>query len=106
VAGWTSWAEDGPDRAHRGHATHTAIVIGIGFVVLGLSLSLGHLIAGTPGAAKFALYFLPVWLLAAGANMLIGVRSAGYGASEEFPVLLMVFAIPAAAAGLSWWRLH
>lgn len=85
---------------------HTAIVIGIGFVVLGLSLSLGHALAGTPGAAKFALYFLPVWLLAAGANLLIGVKSAGYSAAEEFPVLLVVFAIPALAAGLTWWKLH
>ena len=85
---------------------HTAVVIGVGLVVLGLSLSLGHALAGTPGAAKFAVYFLPVWLLAAGANMLIGVKSAGYSAAEEFPVLLVVFAIPAAAAALAWWKLH
>jgi hypothetical protein len=85
---------------------HTAIVIGIGFVILGLSMSLGHALAGTPGAAKFAVYFLPVWLLAAGANMLIGVKSAGYSAAEELPVFLIVFAIPATAAALAWWRLH
>jgi hypothetical protein len=47
-----------------------------------------------------------VWLLAAGANMLIGVKSAGYSAAEEFPVLLIVFAVPAAAAAFAWWRLH
>jgi hypothetical protein len=85
---------------------HTAIVVGIGFVILGVSVSLGHALGGAPGAARFALYFLPVWLLASGANMLIGIKSAGYSAAEEFPVLLIVFAIPAAAAGLAWWRLH
>jgi hypothetical protein len=85
---------------------HTAVVIGIGFVVLGLSVSLGHSLGGTPGAAKFALYFLPVWLLAAAANMVIGVKSAGYSPAEEFPVLLVVFALPAAAAVIAWWRLH
>ncbi len=85
---------------------HTAVVIGIGLLVLGLSMSLGHALAGTAGAAKFALYFLPVWLLAAGANMAIGIRSAGYSAAEEFPVLLVVFAIPAAAAVIGWWKLH
>jgi hypothetical protein len=85
---------------------HTAIVIGIGFIVLGLSMSLGHALGSAAGAARFALYFLPVWLLGAGANMLIGVKSAGYSATEELPVLLVVFAIPAAAAVLAWWKLH
>jgi hypothetical protein len=85
---------------------HTAIVVGIGFIVLGLSVSLGHTLGGTAGAAKFSLYFLPVWLLAAAANLLIGVKSAGYSVADELPVLLIVFAIPAAAAFLAWWRLH
>jgi hypothetical protein len=85
---------------------HTAVVIGIGFVVLGLSMSLGHALGSTVGAAKFALYFVPVWLLAAGANMLIGIKSAGYSAAEELPVLLVVFLLPAAAAVIAWWRLH
>jgi hypothetical protein len=85
---------------------HTAAVLGIGFFVLGLSMSLGHSLGGSRGAAKFALYFLPVWLLAAAANMLIGIKSAGYSAAEELPVLLVVFALPAAAAVIAWWRLH
>jgi hypothetical protein len=85
---------------------HTAVVIGIGFVVLGLSLSLGHALGGAAGGARFAVYFLPVWLLAAGANMLIGIKSAGYSAADEFPVLLVVLAIPAAAAVLAWRKLH
>lgn len=85
---------------------HTAVVIGIGLVVLGLAMSLGHTLAGTVGAARFALYFLPVWLVAAGANMAIGVKSAGYSAAEEFPVLLVVFAVPATVAVIVWWRLH
>jgi hypothetical protein len=69
-------------------------------------MSLGHGLGSTAGAAKFALYFLPVWLLAAAANMVIGIKSAGYSAAEEFPVLLVVFAIPAGAAILAWWKLH
>jgi hypothetical protein len=85
---------------------HTAVVVGVGFIVLGLAMSLGHSLGGAAGAARFALYFLPLWLLAAAANMLIGVRSAGYSVAEESPVLLLVFAIPAAAAGLGWWKLH
>jgi hypothetical protein len=69
-------------------------------------MSLGHALGGTAGAARFALYFLPVWLLGAAANLLIGVKSAGYSAADEFPVLLIVFTVPAAAAVLAWWKLH
>jgi hypothetical protein len=85
---------------------HTAVIIGIGLVILGLSMALGHALAGAVGAAKFALYFLPIWLVAAGANMVIGIKSAGYSAAEEFPVLFVVFAVPATAAVIAWWRLH
>ena len=85
---------------------HTAVVIGVGFIVLGLSLALGHALGGMSGAARFAVYFLPVWLLAAAANMAIGIKSAGYSAAEELPVLLVVFALPAAGAVIAWWRLH
>jgi len=38
-------------------------------------------------------------------NMYVGVKSAGYPVSEETPVLLLVFAIPAAVALLAWWKL-
>ena len=84
---------------------HTVLVIAIGFLVLGLCLLLGHAIAGPAGAARAALCFVPIWFIGAAANMYVGVKSAGYPVSEETPVLLLVFAIPAAVALLAWWRL-
>src|SRR5271170_3228747 len=83
---------------------HTAIVIGIGLVALVVCLYLGHLLGAAPGLARAALVFLPLWLSGAAINMFIGVRSAGYAVTEEAPVMIVVFALPAALALVAWWR--
>jgi hypothetical protein len=49
--------------------------------------------------------FLPVWLMMASINMWVGVQHAGYSVREEFPILLLVFAVPAVVAGIAVWRL-
>jgi hypothetical protein len=84
---------------------HTVIVIAVGLIVLGASLFIGQALGGAAGMARAALYFLPLWLIGAGLNMYVGVKSAGYAVSEETPVFLIVFAIPALIALLTWWRL-
>lgn len=85
---------------------HTAIVVIIGLVLLGTCLFMGHMLGGGAGTARAALAFLPLWLVGSGINLYLGVRSAGYSIAEESPVFLVVFAIPAVAALLAWWRLH
>jgi len=47
--------------------------------------------------------FVPLWLTIAVTNAAVGVYSAGYRPQEEAPVLLAVFALPAAVAGVGWW---
>jgi hypothetical protein len=85
---------------------HTAIVIGVGLVVLAACLLLGRLVGGPGALPTAALVFLPVWLVGAGVNMAIGVKRAGYTVAEEAPVFLAVFAIPALVALFLRWRLH
>ena len=85
---------------------HTAIVIGIGFVVLAACLVVGRAVGGATAVATAALVFLPIWLLGAAVNMAIGVRRAGYTVAEEAPVFLIVFAVPALLALFLRWRLH
>ncbi|MFK3649159.1 hypothetical protein ACI2IY_12110 [Lysobacter enzymogenes] len=86
---------------------HTVLVILGGFVLLALCLLAGRGFGG-PGAAPLILaikLFLPLWLVGAGINMYIGVAQAGYSVAEEFPIFVGIYAVPAAVAGLLWWRL-
>jgi hypothetical protein len=85
---------------------HTAIVLGGGIALLLSCLLLGHAFGGgMPGAITGAKVFIPLWLVAAGVNMWLGVSQAGYSVPEELPIFLGVFAAPAAVAGLLCWLL-
>ena len=46
--------------------------------------------------------FIPLWAVAAGVNMYIGVAEAGYSVMEELPIFLLIFGLPATAAGVLW----
>jgi hypothetical protein len=85
---------------------HTVIVLAIGFALLGLCIFGGHVLGSASGMAAGALAFLPLWLIGAGINMYLGVSKAGYSVREEAPIFLVVFALPAAVALLSWWKLR
>jgi hypothetical protein len=85
---------------------HVLMVIGGGLVLLGVFVLFGWLWgANAAGMALAAKVFVPAWLLVAGVNMWVGVAHAGYSAREEFPILLLVFAVPAIAAGVAVWQL-
>jgi hypothetical protein len=84
----------------------TAIIIVGGFVLLGIFLLVGRWLGGasTKTMVIAAQVFIPIWLAAAGINMWIGVSQAGYSVAEELPILLLIFAPPAAAAAFVWWK--
>jgi hypothetical protein len=63
-------------------------------------------LGGTPATAAASLVFLPLWLVGTGLNMYLGVKRAGYSVADEAPIALVVFAIPAAAALVTWWRIR
>lgn len=84
---------------------HTLLVVCGGFALLGVFLLIAKLAGGTAAAlGKAAILFVPVWLLAAIANLWIGVSKAGFTVRQELPVLLVVFGIPAAVAAYIGWR--
>ncbi len=86
---------------------HTIKVIAGGLVLLALCLLLGRWLGGpTPavGLAAAAKLFIPLWLIAAGINMWVGVSKAGYSVADEAPVFVVVFAVPAAVALLVLWK--
>lgn len=84
---------------------HTIKVVAAGFALLAACLLLGRAL-GQPGSGLVlgAKAFLPLWFVGAAINMWIGVSRAGYSVSDEAPVFLVVFGIPAAVALLVIWR--
>ena len=85
----------------------TAVIILGGFLLLGLCLLAGRWLGGSSGAAldTAARIFIPIWLAAALLNMWVGVARAGYSTSEELPIFLLIFALPAGVAAFAWWKL-
>jgi hypothetical protein len=84
----------------------TALFLLAGFLLLAGSLVLARLFAETyPSATTVATgAFLLVWLALVGFNMWVGVSKAGYAVTEELPVLLLLFAVPAAVAIVLKWK--
>jgi hypothetical protein len=85
---------------------HTIIVTALGFALLAACALIGRVLGGAAGLATAALVFLPLWFIGAGINLYIGVKRAGYSVAEEAPIFAVVFAAPALAAPLSWWKLR
>ena len=85
---------------------HTAMVLGLGLLVLGVGAAVGRLLSGAAGFAQALLLFLPVWFFSAGLNLYLGVTRAGYSFADEAPIFLVVFSLPAALALTLRWKLH
>jgi hypothetical protein len=84
----------------------TLVIIVGGFVLLGVCLLAARFMGGADDAAMVtaAKVFIPIWLVVAGVNMYMGVSGAGYSVAEELPIFLAIFALPAAAASVVWWK--
>ena len=85
---------------------HMLMVIGGGITLLGVFVLFGWLWgASAAGMALAAKVFVPAWLAVAVTNLWVGVTHAGYTVRQELPILLVVFIVPAVAAGLAAWQL-
>ncbi len=82
---------------------HTIMVVSGGLALLVLAALAGRLTS--LGMAKALLWFIPVWLVCAAINMWVGVTRAGYTVAQEFPIFLVVFAVPSIIAWLLRRRL-
>lgn len=84
---------------------HTVMMIGVGIVVLGVFLVIGHLLSNGFAVARIraAAYFLPLWFLVALGNLWVGVAHAGHGVGAELPFLALVFGVPAAVSAAIMW---
>jgi hypothetical protein len=85
----------------------TGLFILAGFLLLAVSFILAKLFSNYfPSAGTVATsIFLVLWLVLTGFNLWVGVVRAGYSVAEEFPILLFLYGVPAAAAILVKWKL-
>ena len=84
----------------------TTLFLLAGLLLLAASLLLGRLFSSNyPGATLAAtVAYVALWFVIAGANMWIGVAKAGYSVTEELPIFLLIFGLPAAAAMVLKWK--
>ena len=84
----------------------TALFLLAGFLFLGVCFILARLFsANYPAAASVATaVFVLLWLAIAAFNMWVGVAKAGYSASEELPIFLLIFGVPAVVAVILKWK--
>jgi hypothetical protein len=71
-------------------------------VCLGGAKLLANSIAEPMRAAVIA--FCVIWFVIAAGNMWMGVARAGYSLSEELPIFLLIFGVPASVAILLKWK--
>ena len=84
----------------------TALFLLAGFLLLASFLIVAKLFSANYAAAATwaTVAFIALWLVITAANMWVGVNKAGYGASEELPILLLLFGVPALAAIVLKWK--
>lgn len=84
----------------------TLIIIVIGFVIWGVCLGLAKLLANAsaPSVTVATTIFVVVWFLIAALNLWMGVARAGYAFTDELPIFLLIFLLPAAAAIFLKWK--
>lgn len=84
----------------------TGLFLLAGFLLLGVCVILARLFSTNyPAAASVVTaVFVLLWLAIAAFNMWVGVSKAGYSASEELPIFLLIFGVPAVVAIILKWK--
>lgn len=84
----------------------TVIILAAGLLIFaGLFLYSRLFVQAYPHAVAWGTWgFVALWLVATVFNLWVGVSHAGYSVREELPILLLLFAVPAAAALLVRWK--
>jgi hypothetical protein len=85
----------------------TPLFLLAGFLLLAAFMLLGKLFSSNYSGATCAatLIFVALWLGISGANLWVGVAKAGYSLNEEFPIFLLIFAVPTIVAIFLKWRI-
>jgi hypothetical protein len=84
----------------------TAIIIACGFLLWAGCLAAAKFISGSTGTSltTATFVFVVIWFIAAAVNLWVGVSKAGYTFTEELPIFLLIFLLPAAVAVVIRWK--
>ncbi len=84
----------------------TIMILGSGLLLFAALFLYSRLfVQHYPAAVGWATWgFLVLWLAATAFNLWVGVSHAGYSVREELPIMLLLFALPAAVALLVRWK--
>jgi len=84
----------------------TGLFLLAGLLLLGAALLLGKLFSSHYPGATFAatVAYVALWLIISSVNMWVGVAKAGYSVTDELPIFLLIFGVPAAVAVLLKWK--
>jgi hypothetical protein len=84
----------------------TLVIIAGGLALWGACLAVARFCAPASASALSTAtgVFVALWLLAAAANLWLGVTRAGYSVREELPIFLLIFLLPAALAVFVQWK--
>ena len=86
----------------------TGVIIVMGVILWAACLGIAKLVdsgsASSLGRATKA--FVMMWFMVAALNLWVGVSQAGYPVREEFPIFLLIFAVPTVIAVFVKWRVR
>jgi hypothetical protein len=84
----------------------TAIFIVSGFLVWAACLATAKLVAASADSSltTATIVFVVIWFIAAAVNLWVGVSKAGYSFTEELPIFLLIFLLPAVVAAVIRWK--
>jgi hypothetical protein len=84
----------------------TAIIIVCGFLLWAACLATAKFLPGSTGSSltTATIVFVVIWFIAAAANLWVGVSKAGYAFTEELPIFLLIFLLPAVVAVAIRWK--
>jgi len=96
----------GPPASELDVTMRTPLFLTVGFLLLAACLLLGRIFSSNYPSATYAatLVFLSLWLIISAFNLWIGVSKAGYTVTDELPIFLLIFVLPALVAIILKWR--
>jgi hypothetical protein len=81
------------------------------FLLAGLSLLVTFFVLAKLFAAQYSdapavafIAYVVIWFIVAAFNMWVGVAKAGYSFTEELPIFLLIFSVPAVVAAVVKWK--